>query len=133
MRRSASEIIRNLEMRIARLERQAPTPPNTRLSSRRRSPRPFNIQNTPKISVNRRKLQEKVHENFGAVTEDLGDVIDAFLEDMGPSTDDIVEILDVDQDPESRTLEVVCEMSYSNGFEGEETWSTDHIDGDWEV
>lgn len=125
MRRSASEIIRSLERRVARLERQA--------SSNRTAYGRYTIDDVEITRGVERVLGEKLHEDFGATGETIEDMIELFLNDDNVQFGNIVKIIDAGQDVEARSLYVECEMSYPNGWEGEELWSADHVEGEWNV
>ena len=130
MRRSASEVLRSLEMRIARLERQATS---TRSASTRIA---YGVHSIDDVEITRnveRVLREKLDEDFGADGETIKDMIELFINDDNVDFDNIVRIIDAGQDVDGRSLYVECEMSYPNGWEGEELWSADHVEGEWDV
>ena len=128
--RSTSEVLRSLEMRIARLERQATS---TRSASTRIA---YGVHSIDDVEITRnveRVLREKLDEDFGADGETIKDMIELFINDDNVDFDNIVRIIDAGQDVDGRSLYVECEMSYPNGWEGEELWSADHVEGEWDV
>jgi hypothetical protein len=118
MRRSASEIIYNLEQRVARLECQS----NNRKAFGKNEIDDVNISNNVK-----RVLRKKIDEIFGGVNETIKDMIELFLNDYNVDLSEIDEIIDAGQNIDEYQMYVKCKM-YSNRVE---TWTTDHLHAEW--